>query len=228
MRIDMDRRIARLWPLARPLGWMAGWYPGPPQGLLRLAAVVGRLFRVARPEDWTGVLARLAVVTAFILLAIVVPLVRLPPAWIALAGGIALVVRLVLLAVVMLALWGARTVLVARLPRAVVLLGRSIRFHDGTRRRAVPIDDIAALHVEQRPPPQHEVFVIERRDGAEHDLCPTHWGGAPALHRALERRVAAAHRRRARAAHRRGRRGATPRPSGSAESTGQHQHEPGR
>ncbi|MEM9460346.1 MAG: hypothetical protein AAGF11_39610 [Myxococcota bacterium] len=192
--------------------------------------MVGRLFRVARPDDWTGVLARLAVVIAFVLLAVLVPLVRLPPAWIALAGGIALVVRLVILIGVMLVLWGARTLLVARLPRAAVLLGRSIRFHDGTRRRAVLIEDIAALHVEQRPPPQHEIFVIEQRNGAEHDLCPTHWGGAPALHRALERRVAAAHRRRARAARSRPSAAAvaTGRPSASAEPNGQQQHQPGR
>ncbi|MCA9707065.1 MAG: hypothetical protein KDK70_14520 [Myxococcales bacterium] len=163
----------------------------------------GRVLRVARPDDWTGVLARLAVVVAFVLLAILVPLVRLPTAWVALAGGYPLVVRLVLLAMVTGVLWVARTLLVARLPRAAVLFAGKIRFHDGTRRCAVPIDQIAALHVEQRPPPYHEVFVIEQRDGAEHDICPTHWFGAPALHRALERRVAAASRRRARAADRR-------------------------
>lgn len=163
----------------------------------------GRVLRVARPDDWTGVVARLAVVAAFVLLAIVAPLVRLPPAWVTLAGGRPLIVRLTILVVVAAILWVARTVLIARLPRAAVLFGRKIRFHDGTRRRAVPVDEIAAIHVEQRPPPHHEVFVIEQRDGAEHDICPTHWFGAPGLHRALEKRVLAAHRRRARAEQRR-------------------------
>jgi hypothetical protein len=165
--------------------------------------VVARLLRVARPEDWTGVMARVAVVIAFVLLMVLVPLVPLPPAWVALAGGFPLVVRACLVLVVIAVLAVAHAVLVARLPRAVVLWGRKVYFHDGTRRRAVAIDHVAALHVEQRPPPQHEVFVLERRDGVEHDLCPTSWSGAPRLHRALERAVAAAHRRRTRAARRR-------------------------
>lgn len=165
--------------------------------------MIERLLRVARPQDWTGMLARLAVAIAFVLLMILVPLVPLPPGWVALAGGFALVVRVGLGLAVLVVLAVAQVLLVARLPRAVVLWGRKVRFHDGTRRRAVAIDDIAALHVEQRPLPQHEVFVLERRDGVEHDLCPTAWPGAPALHRALERRIAAAHRRRTRAARRR-------------------------
>jgi hypothetical protein len=103
----------------------------------------------------------------------------------------------------LLSLGVAQTLLVARLPRAPVLFGSKVRLHDGTRRIAIPIDEIGALHVEQRPSPAHEVFVVEQRNGAEHDLCPTHWWGAPALHRALERRVNAAHRRRARAQQRR-------------------------
>lgn len=148
-------------------------------------------------------MARVAVVIAFVLLMVLVPLVPLPPAWVALAGGFRVVVRAGLVLAVIVVLAVAHAVLVARLPRAVVLWGRKIHFHDGTRRRAVAIDDIAAVHVEQRPPPQHEVFVVERRDGVEHDLCPTAWSGAPRLHRALERAMAAAHRRRTRAAKRR-------------------------
>jgi len=154
---------------------------------------------VARPEDWTGGLARLAVAVAFVLLLILVLLVRLPSAWVALAGGRPLLVRAGLMVGVLLVLGLAQRVLTARLPHAAVLFGRRVRFHDGLRRRAVSIADVAALHVEQRPAPHHEVFVIELRGGEEHDLCPTHWTGAPALYRALERRVAAVHRRRARA-----------------------------
>jgi hypothetical protein len=158
--------------------------------------VIGRLLRVARPDDWTGTLARLGVVLAFVLLAILVALVPLPTAWVARAWGFPLVVRACMVAVVVVALAVAHALIVARLPRAVVLWGRKVHFHDGTRRRAVPVDDVAAVLVEQRPPPLHEVFVLERRDGVEHDLCPTAWAGAPALHRAIERSVAAADRRR--------------------------------
>lgn len=161
--------------------------------------MLGRLIRVACPDDWTGTLARLAVVIVLLLLVVLVLLVPLPAAWVALAGGFAVMVRLCLVLVVLVVLGMAQTLLVARLPRAVVLWGRKAHFHDGTRRCAVAIDDIAALHVEQRPPPQHEVFVLERHDGTEHDLCPTRWSGAPALHRTLTRRVAAAMRRRKRA-----------------------------
>lgn len=157
--------------------------------------VLGRLLRVARPDDWTGVLARAAVTIAFVLLAVVITLAPLPAAWVALAWGIPALVRVALALAVLVMLRVLAVVLDARLPRAVVLTPSTVRFHDGTRRRAVRVPEIAALHVEQRPPPWHEVFVIEERSGAEHDLCPTAWPGAPALHRLLERRVAAAHRR---------------------------------
>ncbi|MEM7159294.1 MAG: hypothetical protein AAF799_41030 [Myxococcota bacterium] len=160
--------------------------------------MLGRFLRVARPDDWTGLSSRVVIGVAFVLLAIVVVLVRIPPAWSALVGGQVIVVRLALIVAVVAVLAMARAILIARLPRAAVLAGRRVRFHDGTRRRAVAIDEIAALHVEQRPPPLHEVFVIERRDGAEHDLCPTHWWGAPALHRTLGRKLTALRRRRAR------------------------------
>ena len=167
-------------------------------GLATLAVVLRRLLVVARPDDWTGVLSRLAVVITFALLTVLVLLVRLPTAWVALAWGHPLVVRGFLVLGVLVVLRGAQTVLDARLPRAVVLWGRSVRFHDGTRRHAVPLHEVAAVHVEQRPPPLQEVFGLEERNGAEHDLCPTRWSGAPALHWALERRMAASHRRRAR------------------------------
>jgi len=165
--------------------------------------VIGRLLRVARPDDWTGTLSRVVVGVAFIALVVVVALVRLPPAWVALVADRPWMLRIAMFVAVLLGLAIARTLLISRLPRAAVLFGRTIRFHDGTRRISVAVDEIGALHVEQRPPPLHEVFVLEQRDGAEHDLCPAHWWGAPALHRGLELRVAAAHRRRARAGRRR-------------------------
>jgi hypothetical protein len=157
------------------------------------------ILRAARPDDWTGTVAGLAVAVAFVLLVVLIALAPMPKAWVTLAWGLPLVVRGCLVLVVIAALAVAHAVLVARLPRSVVLWGRKVRFHDGTRRRAIPYRSIAAVHVGQRPPPLHEVFVIERYDGIEHDLCPTAWAGAPRLHRALERHMAAAARRRARA-----------------------------
>ena len=47
--------------------------------------VLGRLLRVARPDDWTGTLSRVVIGVAFVLLAVVVVLVRLPEAWVELA-----------------------------------------------------------------------------------------------------------------------------------------------
>lgn len=161
--------------------------------------MLGRFLRVARPDDWTGTLSRVAVGTAFVLLAIVIALVRMPPTWLAFARGHGLAIRLALLVVALLVFAGARALLIARLPRAAFLFGRRVRFHDGTRRVALHIDEIASVHVEQRPPPVHEAFVLVQRDGGEHDLCPTHWWGAPRLYRSLTHRVGTASRRRARA-----------------------------
>ncbi|MCH9687555.1 MAG: hypothetical protein K0V04_39340 [Deltaproteobacteria bacterium] len=160
--------------------------------------MLGPLLRVARPDDWTGKLASIAIGLTFVSLVVLALLVRLPPRWVALVDGMEWIVRVAIVVVAWLLLWGARTVLDSRLPRAAVLFGSKVRFHDGTRRRAVAIDDVGAVHIEQRPPPVHEVFVLEQRDGSERDMCPVHWAGAPALHRTLERRLATAQRRRAR------------------------------
>ncbi len=160
--------------------------------------VFGPLLRVARPDDWTGTLASVAVVAVLALLVVVALLVRLPPHWVALAGGMAWVVRAALMLAALVVVGFARTVLDARLPRAAVLWGRKVRFHDGTRRRAVAIDQILAVYIERRPPPMHEVFAIQQHDGSEHDVCATHWGGAPALHRTLQRRVRSAQARKRR------------------------------
>lgn len=165
---------------------------------------------MARPDDWTGTLSRVAVGTATVLSLAVVALVRLPPAWIEAVGGHGWVVRALIVVPTVLLLMGARALLIARLPRAAVLFGRRVRFHDGTRRVVVPVDAIARLHVEHRPPPLFEVFVVERRDGTEQDVCPTHWWGAPRLHRTLSRKVSAATRRRRKAKSRARRRAPSP------------------
>jgi hypothetical protein len=152
---------------------------------------------VARPRDWTGALARLALVGFAAMLGVVVLLVRLPQQWVDLAFGAPEVVRLVLL---LLAVWvfrWVRTLVFARLPAAASLF-RRLSFRERGRRRRVRIDEIAAVHVELRPAPMHQVFVIELHDGTIHDVCPTDWPGAGRLYSVLARKV-----RRARARARR-------------------------
>lgn len=149
---------------------------------------------VARPRDWTGALARLALVTLGMLLGVVVLLVRLPEAWIALAFGSSELVRLSLFVVGLWALRWLRALGYARLPAAAALF-RRLAFRERGRRRRVPIDQIARVYVELRPPPVHQVFAIELHDGTAHDVCPTDWPGAGRLYAKLARKVARARAR---------------------------------
>ena len=95
--------------------------------------MLGRpILRVARPEDWTGTLARLAVVLAFVLLMILVPLVPLPAAWVALAWGYPLVLRACMVLAVVIVLAAAHSVL-GRPPAIQKNRGRVIRVSDDTQ-----------------------------------------------------------------------------------------------
>ena len=58
------------------------------------------------------------------------------------------------------------------------------------------VDEISRIHVEVRPPPVHQVFVVELTDGTMHDVCPTDWPGAGRLYAKLERKVARARAKR--------------------------------
>jgi hypothetical protein len=152
---------------------------------------------VVRPRDWTGALARLAVVAMGLMLGVPVLLVRLPPRWVELAFGAPELVRLIAFVVLLWLLRWVAALIYARLPRAVSLF-RRLSFPGRRHRRRVRIDEIAAVHVELRPPPVHQVFVVDLRDGTTHDLCPTDWPGAGRLYAKLARKLARARKKAAR------------------------------
>lgn len=155
---------------------------------------------MARPRDWTGALARFAVVAMGVLLGIVVLLVRLPERWVEAAFGAPVLVRLIAFVILLWALRWVAAVVYARLPRAASLF-RRLSFRERGRRRRVRIEEIARVHVELRPPPVHQIFVVELRDGSSHDLCPTDWPGAGRLYAKLDRKLT---RHRRKSARRRG------------------------
>jgi hypothetical protein len=156
--------------------------------------------RVARPADWTGALARAAVLLLGLMVLLVVLLVRLPPRWVALAFDAPELVRAVLFAVGLWLLAWVRAAVYSRLPGAPYLFGRSLVVHDRGARRRIPLASLADVHVDRRPPPVDEMIVVELSDGLELDVCPTRWEGAGALYAKLRRkldRLAAATARRA-------------------------------
>jgi hypothetical protein len=134
-----------------------------------------------------GVRVGAGLVTLILLLAAV--LGTLPRGWVQLVGGNAWLVRAVLIAFVLWFMGWARAVSYALLPKSPVLLGKRLLMPVRGRRVRVRVTRIAALHVERRPEPKREVFVVEFKDGAEHDLCPVHWEGAERLFRALQRKI---------------------------------------
>jgi hypothetical protein len=145
--------------------------------------------RVARPADWTGMLAFAGVWLSFAIVALVLLLVRMPSEWVdplphplVLRGG------LVLFAVVVLR--GIGTIVYTRLPAAAFSSGRTVAFRERGRRRQVHLRDISGVVVDSRPPPDGEVFVLQMQDGTEHDLCPVRWPGAGRLYASVARRVA--------------------------------------
>jgi hypothetical protein len=166
---------------------------------VKIAVVIRPWIKVARPRDWTGALARLAMVGLGIMLGVVVLLVRLPARWVELAFGAPELVRLGAFVVLLWWLRWVAALVYARLPAAASLF-RRLSFRERGRRRRVRIDEILAVHVELRPPPIHQVFVVELRDGSMHDVCPTDWPGAGPLYAKLERKVARARRKAAREA----------------------------
>jgi hypothetical protein len=150
--------------------------------------------RTARPEDWTGKLSDLLVFVVFLSAAIAVLLARLPEAWISLAQGQAWIVRgLLLLLLFWLNLWFGNIVRTF-LPRAPYLFGHTLTVRARGRRIRVPVRDIAAIHVEARPPDERDTFVVELRNGTTLELCPIAWQGAARLYARLARALGPAAR----------------------------------
>lgn len=133
--------------------------------------------------------ARVGVGVLTLILLLAALLGTLPRTWVNLFWGNSWVLRGVLvLAVLWFTAW-VRVMAIALLPRAPLLLRNRLTFPVRGKKVILPVSSIAAVHVERRPEPLHEVFVVELKDGAEHDLCPVHWDGAERLYRALKRRV---------------------------------------
>lgn len=153
-------------------------------------AVLGPPIHSARPLDWTGALVVLASWVLVLNCAIVVLLVRLPASWVELAAGSVELARVLLGCTVVLVVAWIRPFVVARLPRAASLFGRTLSFRSGGRRRRVKVAEITRAELEVRPPPAFEVIVVELADGTAHEVCPIDWPGAARLFRALGRRVA--------------------------------------
>ncbi len=145
--------------------------------------------RVARPADWTGRLAYLAVWVNLLIVTVVAMLVRLPRAWTDPLPH-PLVLRLGLVLFAMIVLKGVATVVYTRLPGAAFLSGKTITFRERGRRHRVQVRDVAAVVVDLRPSPVHEMFVLRMHEGGEHDLCPVRWPGAGRLYASIVRRVA--------------------------------------
>lgn len=147
--------------------------------------------RTARPEDWSGKLSDLLVGLVFFSAMIAVLLARLPESWTALALGEAWIVRAaLLLAMLWGMMWFGNLVRVI-LPSAPYLFGRTLTVRDRGRRVRLPVRDIAAVHVEPRPPDERDTFVVELRDGSTHDLCPIAWQGAGRLYARLAKALKA-------------------------------------
>lgn len=143
--------------------------------------------RVARPDDWTGTLARFGLWPVYFLALLAVGLARIPPSWVLVVESLNRV--LIGLFVAYLLGW-LRMIVWALLPGAVIQYGRYLWFPHARRRIRVAIADISAIAVEQRPPPIGETFVIELKHGElTYDLCPVAWDGAERVHAAVARKV---------------------------------------
>jgi hypothetical protein len=143
--------------------------------------------RVARPDDWTGTLARFGLWPVYFLALLGVGLAKIPSSWVLWVEPLT---RVLIGLVVAYLLGWLRMVVWALLPGAVIQYGRYLWFPHGRRRIRVAIADISTIAVEQRPPPIGETFVIELSGGElTYDLCAVACHGAERVHAAVARKV---------------------------------------
>lgn len=143
--------------------------------------------RTARPDDWPGWLTDVFVTLGAIVVVLILLLARLPAAWVELVGGRGWIVRLAAVGAAAWAFMWLDNFLRILLPRTPYLFGRTLTLRERGKRVRLPVRDIAAIHVEQRPPDGRETFVVEMKDGALHDLCPVHWKGAGRVYARIAR-----------------------------------------
>jgi hypothetical protein len=148
-----------------------------------------RVLHVARPDDWTGVVATaLAGVVTFLGL-VAAALARLPPAIADLDLPWQLATRFSFALVALWLVGTLRRFLYSRLPRAPFLLFDRLVLPARPRRRRVKLAQVHQVYLERRPAPDHEVVIVALRDGTRHDVCPITWRGAASLFRALRRKI---------------------------------------
>ena len=145
--------------------------------------------RVARPDDWTGKLARVGLWPLYLVALLIVGLGRIPSGWWAIGAGSETLTRAVIALVVLYLLNWVRMIVFASVPGAVVQYGGRLWFRHRGRRIMVRTKTILAIDVELRPPPVDEAFLIELDDGAVYDLCPVRWDGAERVYAIVARRV---------------------------------------
>lgn len=143
--------------------------------------------RTARSDDWSSWLTDVIVTIVAIVIVLIILLARLPAAWIELVGGRGWIVRLALAGGTAWAFMWLDNFLRVLLPRTPYLFGRTLTIRERGKRVGLPVRQIAAIHVEQRPPDGRETFVVEMKDGALHDLCPVFWKGAGRLYARIAR-----------------------------------------
>jgi hypothetical protein len=134
--------------------------------------------RTARADDWSSWLTDVIVTIAAVVIVLIILLARLPAEWIA---------RLLLAGATAWAFMWLDNFLRVLLPRTPYLFGRTLTIRARGQRVRLPVREIVAIHVEQRPPAGHETFVVEMKDGALHDLCPVYWKGAGRLYARIAR-----------------------------------------
>lgn len=141
--------------------------------------------RTARPDDWPGWLTDVVTTIVALIVVLILLLVRLPAAWVELAFGRGWIVRALAVGAAAWAFMWLDNFLRTLLPRTPYLFGRTLTIRERGQRVRLPVRDIVAIHVEQRPPEGRETFVVELKNGALHDLCPVHWKGAARLYARL-------------------------------------------
>jgi len=144
---------------------------------------------VARPDDWTGALARLGAWVVLALGFVTALLVRLPEAWVEAALGFPAIPRVLIGLFVWIVVWRLRPWVDARLPRAAFLFRRNVKLSSRGVRAHVQLAEIRYVDLERRPPPVGEAIVVELHDGSTHEVCPLAWDGAAALYEAIARRT---------------------------------------
>jgi hypothetical protein len=147
------------------------------------------LLRVARPTDWTGALARTALGVLLVLLMLAVVLAKIPGDLAADASAARVLIRIAGALVVLWLMAWLRALVYSRLPMAASLWGNRLTVAGREGKETIELGRIEQVHVELRPPPVHQVFVIELDDQTLRDVCPVDWPGAGRLYARLAQKI---------------------------------------